>query len=292
MRPVRFVLALMLAAALAGPAAAQGQKETLADIRKELATLSTQMQGLRGELVASAARNPGVAGGSALERMDLMERELQRLTSRTEELEHRINQVVKDGTNRIGDLEFRITELEGGDVGAVPPPAPLGTTGAGAAPPTASGAGAATSAPPAARPSGTSTASAPKASLAVGEQGDFDRAREVLGQGDFRTAADLFAAFAETYTAGPLTGEAHFWRGEALTGLGRPIDAAKAYLQSYSGWPDGPAAPQALTGLGAALGKAGQIREACTTLAQVPVRFPDTPAVAEAQKVAASLSCP
>lgn len=281
---MRRAAALMLAAMLALPAAAQSQKETLADIRKELATLSGDMQKLRGELVAGAARNPGTSGGSALERMDLMERELQRITSRTEELEHRINQIVKDGTNRIGDLEFRLTELESGDLGAVSTPAPIG---GGAAPATAAKPSAPGTAPPAARP-----AAAPKPALAVGEQADFDRARGVLGQGDFRSAADLFAAFAETYTAGPLTGEAQFYRGEALTGLGQPIDAAKAYLQSYSGWPDGPVAPQALAGLGRALGQAGQTREACTTLAQVPIKFPDTPAVAEAQKAATALACP
>lgn len=290
---MRRVTALLLCTALAGPVAAQSQKETLADIRQELSALSGQIQGLRGELVAQSARNPGLAGGSALERMDLMERELQRLTSRTEELEHRINQIVKDGTNRIGDLEFRVTELEGGDIGAVGTPKPLGQTGGGATPPAAGGATApATSTQPASRPGTHAQAPAPGASLAVGEQGDFDRAREVLGQGDFRTAADLFAAFAETYTGGPLTGEAHFWRGEALTGLGNHVEAAKAYLQSYSGWPSGPVAPRALTRLGATLGQLGQVREACATLSQVAVRYPDAPQVTEAQAAMAALACP
>jgi len=33
---------------------------------------------------------------------------LTRLNSKAEELENRINRVVTDGTNRIGDLEFRL----------------------------------------------------------------------------------------------------------------------------------------------------------------------------------------
>ena len=41
---------------------------------------------------------------------------MQRLTSKSEELENRINRIVSDGTTRIGDLEFRLVELEGGDV--------------------------------------------------------------------------------------------------------------------------------------------------------------------------------
>ena len=97
----------------------------------------SKCNGLRREL--STTGTPGVAlgGTSALERIDAMEAELRRLTGRTEELENRINRVVADGTNRVGDLEFRLCELEqgceigslgltpnlGGDDGVAPPAA-------------------------------------------------------------------------------------------------------------------------------------------------------------------------
>lgn len=274
--------AALLALASAGPLAAQASRETLADIRGELSALSSSIQALRGELVASSARQPGLAGGSAIERMDLLERELQRLTSRTEELGHRIDQVVRDATNRIGDLEFRLTEIEGGDPGATPAPAPLGGAAAG---------GSAAGAPPARPSAGASTQAASRPELAVGERGDFDRARGVLGQGDFRTAADLFAAFAETYPGGELTGEAHVLRGDALLGLGDTLNAARAYLQSYSGWPAGERAPEALLKLGTSLGALGETADACTTLAQVAAHYPDAPAVAEATVAQRSLGC-
>ena len=58
-----------------------------------------------------------------------MESELQRLTSKTEELENRVNRIVADGTRRIGDLEFRLVELEGGDVGALGQTSTLGGEG-------------------------------------------------------------------------------------------------------------------------------------------------------------------
>jgi hypothetical protein len=60
-----------------------------------------------------------------------IEAELSRLTARTEELSNRIDRIVADGTNRIGDLEFRLVELEGGDVSRL---GETSTLGGGAAP--------------------------------------------------------------------------------------------------------------------------------------------------------------
>ena len=275
---------LILAAGLAlaaMPALAQDKAKTLADIRQELDQLSGQLQDLRGQLQAEGPAGYAAAGGdSAIDRMNAMEAQLSQLTGQTEQLQNRIDRVVKDGTTRIGDIEFRLCEMEEGcDLGSLTTPK-LGDQSSAAPLPSSNKQGAL--AAPATPSAGAATAA---------EKADFDRAREVLGQGDFRTAADLFATFAETYTGGPLTGEAHFYRGEALTGLNQPIEAARAYLQSYSGWPSGPVAPQALAKLGATLARVGQTREACTTLAQVAVRYPDSPAVTEAQATMASLSC-
>ncbi len=257
-------LALALGAFAPGLAAAQ-QDQTLADIRAELSQLSSQITGLRAELSTTGAAPGGYVSGTLLERVDTIEAELARLTSRTENLELRINRIVQDGTNRIGDLEFRLVELEGGDFGSIGETRPLG----GEAPQGAAPAPAPTPAP---APAGQG------AQLAVSEQADFDRAREVLDQGDFRRAADLFATFTETYTGGPLTGEAHFLRGEALLALNDTSGAARAYLESFSGSPDGRRAPDALLKLGESLGRLGQNAEACVTLAEVGVRYPASPA--------------
>src|SRR5690606_791661 len=130
---------------------------------------------------------------------------LAQLTSKTEALEIRINQVVADGTNRIGDLEFRLCEIEPGcDFGALGKTKPLGGAATGGAPVVAA----------------PSRPSSGGAELAVGEKADYDRARGVLDQGDFRSAADLYQTFTETYPGSPLTGEAHYFRGEALMKLG------------------------------------------------------------------------
>ena len=252
---------------------AQDRAQSLADIRQELAVLQGSVQGLRSELSTTGNANTGGFGGSLLDRVDTIESALAQLTAKAENLEFRINQVVSDGTNRIGDLEFRLVELEGGDLGKV------GQT------PTLGG-GAGSSAPAIATPSpGTGV------SLATNEQTDFDRAKEVLGQGDFRGAADLFATFAQTYTGGPLTAEAQYFRGEALSQLGETSDAARAWLEAFSGDMTGPRAAESLLKVGQALADLGQGPEACVTLQEVGVRFPDDPAAVEASSAALGLGC-
>ena len=256
---------------------AQDRAQSLADIRQELVVLNQSVQGLRAELSTTAGANTAGFGGSILDRVDAIEAALAQVTAKTENLEFRINKVVTDGTNRIGDLEFRLTELEGGDLGAIGQTPPLGgDTGAAAAP--------ATPAAPVAPAAGG-------ASLATNEQADFDRAKEVLGQGDFRSAADLFATFAQTYTGGPLTAEAHYYRGEALSNLGETSEAARAWLEAFSGDMTGPRAADSLLKVGKALATLGQGPEACVTLQEVGVRFPGDPAAGEAATAALGLGC-
>ncbi len=58
---------------------------------------------------------------------------------------------------------------------------------------------------------------------------------------------------------------------------GDTANAARAYLDSFSSYPKGPQAPDALTKLGMSLGALGQVQDACTTLGQVSVRYPGHP---------------
>lgn len=269
-----FMAIVLVALPLAG--FAQDRAQTLADIRQELTVLNQSVQGLRAELSTTGGASSGSFGGSILDRVDAIEAALAQVTAKTEDLEFRVNKVVSDGTNRIGDLEFRLTELEGGDLGAI------GTT------PTLGGdTGGAVVAP--AVPSVPSLGDS--ASLATNEQADFDRAKGVLGQGDFRGAADLFAAFAQTYTGGPLTAQAQFYRGEALSNLGETSEAARAWLEAFSGDMTGPVAPKALLNVGQALATLGQGPEACVTLNEVGVRFPTDPAAIDAANAALGLGC-
>jgi tol-pal system protein YbgF len=263
------------------PVAAFAQDaQTLADIRAQISQLQAEFNSLKSELVTTGAAATGAAGGDALQRMDAIEAALTRLTSKTEEVELKLNRVVTDGTNRIGDLEFRLCELEEGcDIAALGDTAPLGGAGAGAVAPVT--------------PTTTDPAAAGTAGpeLAIGEQADFDRAKEVLGQGDFRAAADLFATFTQSYPGGPLTQEAHFLRGESLSQLGDTSGAARSYLEAFSGQPSGPQAAPALLKLGQALGALGQTPEACVTLQEVGTRFPGSAEAGNATMAMQGLGC-
>lgn len=274
MRLARIIGAVLLAGALALPGHAA---ESVADIRAQLTVLNDQIGQLREELVRR-----GSAGGlpstpaTALTRLDQLEAELKQLTDRVDVLTNDIQRIVTDASNRVGDIEFRLTELEGGDPAAVPPgPTPQlggGLTG------------------PRARPIAPELP-ADTGTMAVAEQSDFDAAVAAADGGDNGKAAALFASFLETYPGGPLTTDAQFRRGEALAATGDWRGAARSYLDAFSGAPQDENAPQALLKLAVSLGKLGQTSEACLTLAEVDNRYPDSAAAAEVAAERQALNC-
>ncbi len=259
-------------AGTSGPATAQ-QEQTLADIRQELSVLFVEIQRLKRELSTTSGPTI-VVGCDTLQRVDQIEAGLQRLTAKAEQLEFRIGQVVEDGTNRVGDLEFRLCELEADcDIATLGDTPRLGGVEAVAVTPAA----------PAREDD--------QSEFAVGEQVDFDAAREALEQADFALASELFEAFTATYPGSPLSSEAHFFRGEALEQLEATSAAARAYLESFSSAPDGPRAPASLLRLGAALANLGQVDEACVTLSEVGARFPGAVEVNAAERERSRLGC-
>ncbi|MBP7242804.1 tol-pal system protein YbgF [Amaricoccus sp.] len=276
------VVALGLVLAAVGPAAAQqapalSAGQTLGDVRADLDVLNRQIAELRRALVAAGTgKGLPTASATALTRLDQLEAELRRLTNRVDVLTNDVNRIVADATNRAGDIEFRLTELEGGDVSALGAPEPLG---GGVTPP------APAPTPPAAAPTGTGE-------LAVSEQADFDAAVAAAEAGDNARAATLFEAFVAAYPGGPLAAEAQFRRGEALAANGDQRGAARAFLDAFSGAPEGPVAPKALLRLAGALGALGQTNEACLTLGEVTARYPGSEAAGQVPGQKQVLACP
>jgi tol-pal system protein YbgF len=270
-------LALVVAAAAATPATAQ-KAQNLADIKAELSVLDGQIEQLRDELVRR-----GAAGGlptdpaSALTRLDQLEAELRRLTDRVDVLTNDVQRIVDDATNRVGDIEFRLTELEGGEPAAPAKPEPLGGGVTGP------------------RPRPLAPAAAPEATggeLAVTEQSDFDAAKAAADAGDNDKAAELFAKFLTDYPSGPLATEAQFRRGEALEAQADWQGAARSYLDAFSGAPQGPLAPRSLYRLAVSLGNRGQTDEACLTLTEVDSRYPGSDVTADVAAQRQTLRCP
>lgn len=273
---MRFLIICGLVLTLPLSVAAQDGAETLADIRQDLTLLNIEVQRLRRELSTTGGSDVSAGSGTLLDRVQVIEAELSRLTGKTEELEHRIDRIVTDGTNRIGDLEFRLVELEGGDVGALGETSTLG--GEEVATPAAP--------IPVAPPEGEGPA------LAMSEEEDFRRAEEALAAGDHARAAELFLTFNQTYPGGPLGARALLGRGQALEALGNTKEAARAYLDAYSLDREAQAtAAPALLNLGRALGRLGQTEAACQMLAEIAPRFPAATELTEAQGEMTTLGC-
>jgi tol-pal system protein YbgF len=286
----RWLATLCLLLPLMGAPAFAQDAQTLADVKAELAQLAAQFNALKKELVTTGAATNGTAGGDALQRMDAIEAQLTKLTAKTESVEQKLKAVVADGTNRIGDLEFRLCEqTKGCDPGSLPATPDLGGMAQAAAP-------AKTTKPaPAPATGGAAATPAPDTTggveLAVNEKADFDRAKGVLDSRDFPGAADLFKAYAQSYPGGPLVPQADLYRGDALTQTGDIANAARAYLDGFSANQAGPLAGQALTKLGQSLGKLGQAPEACVTLAEVGKRFPGSADESNAKAAMAAQGC-
>ncbi|MDP5218710.1 tol-pal system protein YbgF [Ruegeria sp. 2205SS24-7] len=275
---MRFGVIAFAATMLVGGSALAQDQQTLADIRQELTVLNVEIQRLKREFSTTGAPQTQTSGSTVLERVDAIEAELQRLTRLTEQLNQRVDGIVKDGTNRIGDLQFRLCELESGcDIATLPDTPTLGgdvTTPLVATPD-----------PAPAEPGAGGT------ELAVGEQADFDAATKALDAQDYARAAELFAVFDTSYPGSPLAAQAHLNRGRALDGLGDTREAARAYLASFTNDSTGPTAADALYNLGASLGRLGQNSQACVTLGEVVTRFPSANAVSAANSEMSALGC-
>ncbi|MCB1350602.1 MAG: tol-pal system protein YbgF [Maritimibacter sp.] len=265
--------------------AAQDRAQTLADIRQELTLLYVELQRLGTELNTTGGAQVPLGTGSTLDRVNGLEAEIVNLTGKIEELENRIQSLVRDGTNRIGDLEFRLCELEAdcdiSSLGDTP------TLGGGELPQVAL-----PTAPVLPDDPGAGSIGGGGGELAVAEQADFDAAKAAFDGGDMATAGDLFARFAEAYPGGPLTADAQYMAGEALAQQGMVEAAARAYLGAYSAVPPGQYTTQALLKLGAALGQLGHVNEACVMFDELLTAFPTSPEVTQAQQARAALGCP
>ncbi len=234
---------VFLVAALAGPAGAQ--ELTLRDIQGDLAILSQQLETLRGELSATGNTDLTVRdAASAQVRIDEISADLQAALGRVQALEIKIGQIIDDGTRRIGDIEFRISELEGGDPTLLGTPAPLGGAD-------------------------------PASDVISAERKAFNAAKKALEAGDGAAASTLLQDFLVTFPDGPLTAEARYLQGEALALEGDYQNAARSYLSGFSGAPDGKFAPLSLYGLSLSLFQIGQAEQACLTLAEIQIRYVD-----------------
>lgn len=251
-------------------------QKSLADIQGELEELATLLSSLKDELVQSGNGFQSAPDSTIppLDRLSIIERKLYVLTGQTEAIELRLNRVIKDATNKIGDLEFRLCELTSGcDIQALLDISVLGEKSTQAV-------------------GSNDFGNQEQAELAIGEENDFEKAQNALSEGDYIQAAELFNQFTHNYPDSPLGQKAHYNRGEALALSGDMHNAARAYLDAFSGAPNGPEATKSLLRLGTILFELGQTVEACLSLNEIIDRFPDdVEAMTAAQGEITSMGC-
>lgn len=280
---MRYLTCGIVALVLTMAPPAMAQDDTLAQLRAEIGALSGLVAGLAGQVSSGGTAVPLTLDGSALDQIDRLRMELSSLTGRTEALEFRIRRVVDDASNRIGDLEFRLTELEGGDTSALPQGRPLGGTELGGTElgDTSSGSGAGIIG---------DTGTAPE--LAAGERAAFDSAVAALDSGDMAAGMAGLDAFLQTYPGSPLNAQASQRLAQAQAASGAEGDAARTWLNLYLAGPDSDTAPLALLELGESLGRLQQVAEACVMFDELLTRFSTSAQVDGAMAAKARLTCP
>ena len=270
MRRGLVILLAVAGVALTTPA----RSDTLADLRAEVERLATDMARLRAELLPGDGSSPSGVDGSTLERIDRIETALARLTGQAEELDFRIRRIVQDATNRLGDIEFRLVELEGGDPTQLSTP-PLG--------------GLDLSLPDQPAPDSAPADDTPL--MAADEQRRFDAAVALLEEGRADEAAEALRDFIDAFPGGPMAEEAQLRLGQAHSARGVTGVAARAYLSLFTANPEGPRAPAALLALGEALAELGETTEACVMFEELADRFPNSDEATAGRDAAARLSC-
>jgi len=108
-----------------------------------------------------------------------------------------------------------------------------------------------------------------------------------------KESENKFSDFIEKYPNSSLLSNAFYWRAETKAGQENWIGAANDYLESFSISPSGEYSPKTLFGLGVSLGAIGEREQACLTLDEVGMRFPDIGAVLSQniEKAKKLLSC-
>lgn len=246
----------------------EGTSKELTSVGAELEDLSSQIKKIQSELAENNTTLNITPSGAALMRIDVIESEVRTLISQIEKLRFRIEDIANDSTNRIGDLEFRIVELEGGDITQLGQPRPIGGSA-----------------------DWTLNNTNDGAEITIIEKSNYKTALDSLNVGNFELAVQQFDKLVIEFPGGPLISAAYYSKGEAFIGLNKWKSAGHSFLESFKSDPSGEVAPKALYKLGVSLGKLQKIEEACKTLLEVGLLFSKNKIVLDANNEMQILGC-
>ncbi|WP_033067363.1 tol-pal system protein YbgF [Thalassospira australica] len=265
-----------------------------------------------GDAGQAAASSGGGASTPAAARQQVqisdLERATTQLTGQLEQFDFRIRKMEDRLERLVADIDFRLSQLEGGGAsgaGATGAATPLAAgeaaSGQGALAPATSSTGQGSAATgetlndqgtklfgvienegqPPQIPSGTSsnTAPAPQTQTAATATGtpeeQYREAFGLLRKQDFAAAEQALGNFVSSHPNDPLAGNAQYWLGETYYVRGQYENAAIAFTEGFQTYPDSTKAPDNLLKLGMSLANLGKNEDACTAFGHLLDNFPN-----------------
>ncbi|MCC7425562.1 MAG: tetratricopeptide repeat protein [Alphaproteobacteria bacterium] len=262
-------------ATLTAPAALAQQidsREAIA-LRNQIDRLRAEVQQLRDQV----GRNGGGGGGGSslgifggggsrdlpqgqqellarlLERVQQLDAEVRDLRGRSDETQNAVRRLTEQLEKGLGDLDFRIQQLQGGEGAA---PAPRGGT---------------TATPP--RGGGTAGNGGQAPAPANADEA-FESALARFRANDFNAARTGFEAFMQRFPRHARAPEAIYRLGETHIARRDFRAAAVTFDDSVTRFPRGPRVQESMLMRGVALARLGERAAACSSLAELRQRFP------------------
>ncbi len=268
-------------------------------MQAELTTLQRQVYQGDAPSRATGTRPPsGPQARKLTARMSVritqLEDELRRLTGKTEEFVHHVQQMQARIEKLAGDLEFRLSALERGAVATgAPPPAPGAAVGPGKVLPVPGSPPGITTGPapgfgpgfaPGPRTLGTIRQSAlpsatapaekpPPPKMTPKEQYDYAHTLIIKDQ-NFAEAERVLRAFIDAYPKNSLAPNAHYWLGRTYYVRKDYQKAAFTFAEGFQKYPKSRKAPDNLLNLGMSLARLEKKKEACTALRRLLRNYP------------------
>ncbi|MDA0368670.1 MAG: tol-pal system protein YbgF [Proteobacteria bacterium] len=221
------------------------------------------------------------------QRMADIEAELRGLTGAIENAVHAVDLMRSRVDKLVADVDFRLTALERAvepgaqDQSAASLPGERGVARAAEAPRT--------------EPQ-QQAAVVPAQSLPDGTPAQqYEHALSLLMTSvEYDTAEQAFKAFLANNAAHPLAANAQYWLGESYYVRKNYAEAAAAFIEGYTRYPEGSKAPDNLLKLGMSLAALDNKDDACASLKELDTRFPaaDPRLLQQSTQQKEKLGCP
>ena len=233
-------------------------------------------------------------------RLSALEGQIRDLTGRIEETLNRVTIVQQRLDKLVGDVDFRLGQIE---KGGAPAPAADAAAAPAAGTPTTPAApvvrpgearlqlvpGGPPTAPQAAQAGGAPAAAASVTLPAGPPETQYEFAyglyqQAVQDRGDFGRAETALRGFVSANGTHRLAGDAQYWLGETFYARRDWTNASAAFAEQFRRFPQNTKAPDSLLRLGQSLGQLNRKADACGTLAELDRRYP---AASQSIKIAA-----